>query len=159
MKKGVYVLLGLVVVAVVLAVIGAFLPKKQDQVPQDTQEIPVVLAEVNMSGGFRMVDAEYIVARRLYSNGTILQKTNKDEIGIFGELGPDKLAAYQAALEKYNGAADLGAAKPEESCPSAADGIDYSFIFPTKSQDAVSNCKYELDLTHPLLAPLVEENS
>lgn len=159
MKKALIILIAVIVgIFAIAMIIGAFLLTKTENMPDvQEEEIPTLLAQVDISGGFRMVDSEYIVARRIYSNGVVLEKTNTEEIGIYKELTSEGMTAYQALLEAYTGPEVLGPKKEAEECASWADGIDYSFTFPTKSvEEQVSSCDYELDLTNPLLSPLVD---
>ena len=160
MKKTVLVALGVIsglsVIAAAALAAAVFFGMPAVEVEENT-ETPTLLAQVDISGGFRMVDSEYIVARRIYSNGVVLEKTNTEEIGIYKELTSEGMVAYQALLEAYTGPEVLGPKKEAEECASWADGIDYSFTFPTKSvEEQVSSCDYELDLTNPLLSPLVD---
>lgn len=161
MKKTVLVALGVIgglsVIAGAALAAAVFFGMPADQV-EESAEVPTVLAELQIVGGMRMVDSEYIVARRLYSNGVVLQKTNTEEIGIFKELTPDGLANYQAALAAYASPEELGAKRPEQYCAMWADGIDYMFSLPSVGeQGVVSSCDYELNYNHVLLSPLMDD--
>ena len=122
MKKALLILGGVLVgVAVLLGVIQLFFSGESGGIAETQEETPIVLAQVDISGGLRLADSEYIVARRFYSNGVVLEKTNTEEIAIYKELTSEGVATYQALLEAYNGPESLGPKKTEEQSASWAD--------------------------------------